>query len=513
MINTEQCVFARRREPLTMINRKKNLPDNNKLLRSAFTLTRQLRDRHHSQYKKPNLLNLEPLEPRRLLSTVAVGVDADGDGYQILLTGPGTIVDPSLTNLTVSGTTMASKLSITVDAPEGNGQVDVAKVDAGLDSLGRLLVQGDLGGLEVARLGILQAQSLGKIADSSDFFDINGPVKQINISGSILDSTLDIDGPVTLIQVGQRHSETSIISNSTIDIDGNLNKFILSQDLTAGSTISVEGTLKIFDINGALVNSTVQATDDVTKFMVDGVNSNSTIDLDNNLRIFMAKNSVNNTNITIGQTLGKAIIFADLRDSTLLCSAVDNLLIRDDLNNTKIGVTDDLNQLQANDSRGLTLRVSGTLENLFIRQDMDDALISALNGIGTIRIGEELNGSLILGGIDIGANFILESTGGGDDFEWGNVTIEKIMIGHDMIDSSIAAGVSPRGPYYGDGNDEPTAGDIGTARINRILVRGDIASTNLPGETYAISAADGIDLIRSGRRIFTGTDDVLLQEF
>ncbi|MBN2377689.1 MAG: hypothetical protein JXD22_14930 [Sedimentisphaerales bacterium] len=496
-----------------MINRKKNLTDNKKFFRSAFTLNRKSQNRRHSQYKKSTFLNLETLEPRRLLSTVAVGVDADGDGYKILLAGPGTIVDPSLANLTLSGTTMASKLTITVDAPDGNGQVDVAKVDAGLDSLGQLLVQGDLGGLQAARIGKLQAQSLGNIADSSDFFDINGPVKQINISGSILDSTLDIDGPVNTIQVGQRRDETSNISNSSIDIDGNLNKFILCQDLTAGSTISVDGTLKVIDINGALVNSTVQATDDVTKFMVDGVISNSTIDLDNNLRIFIAKNSVNNTNITIGQTLRKATIFADLRNSTLLCSALDNLLVRDDLNNTQIGVTDDLSQLQADDSQGLTLRVSGTLENLSIRQDMDDALISALNGIGTIRIGEELNGSLILGGIDIGANFTLESTGGGDDFEWGNVTIEKITIGRDMIDSSIAAGVSPRGPFYGDGDDEPTAGDIGTARINRIIVRGDIASTNLPGETYAISAADGIDLIRSGRRIFTGTADVLLQEF
>jgi len=494
--------------------KKKSLPDRNELPRSAnTTLTRQSRDRHHSQYKKTTLLNLELLEPRRLLSAVAVGVDADGDSYEIRLVGPGNIVDPGLTNLTVAGTTMASKLNITVDAPEGNGQVDVAKVDAGEGALGRLLIQGDLGGLEVARLGILQAQSLGNVEGSSNFFDINGPVKHINISGSILDSNLDIDGPVSFIQVGQRRDETSNISNSTIDIDGNLNKILLRQDLTAGSTISVDGNLKIIYIDGAIVNSTVETTGDVTKFMVGGVISNSTIDLDNNLRIFLAKNSVNNTNITIGQSIRKAVIFDDLRDSSLLCSAVNHLLIRDDLDNTRIGVTDDLNRLQANDTRGLTLRVSGTLGNFTVRQDMEDAIISALNGIGTIRIGQELNGSLILGGIDIGANFTLESTGGGDDFEWGNVTIENIIIGRDMIDSSIAAGVSPRGPYFGDGNDEPTANDIGTSRINRILVRGNIASTNLPGESYAISAADGIDLIRSGRRVFTGTADVLLQEF
>ena len=189
------------------------------------------------------------------------------------------------------------------------------------------------------------------------------------------------------------------------------------------------------------------------------------------------------------------------------------MLVGDDLEDTQIGVTDDLLNLKAADTRNLTLRVCGVLHNLQVKRDLDGALISALNGIGAIKVGQDLNRSTIVAGIDIGADFGLDVAPGGDDTEWGNVIIEKIQVKGDMIDSSIAAGVRAVGSYYGDGNDVPTADDIGTARIYQVIVKGEICSTNMPGESFAISAADGIDLIRNGRQLFTGTAGVAVQQF
>ena len=54
-------------------------------------------------------LELEALERRLLLSTVLNGIEADGDEYQIKLTGSGTVVDGSLENLITSGTNLNSR--------------------------------------------------------------------------------------------------------------------------------------------------------------------------------------------------------------------------------------------------------------------------------------------------------------------------------------------------------------------------------------------------------------------
>ena len=98
-------------------------------------------------------LQLECLENRTLLSTVIEGMDVDGDGYEIKLIGPGDVTDSSLDNLTVAGTTMASKLAVSVTNVIGDGLVHVKQVNTGAANLGRLQVLGDLGGLIVGKLG------------------------------------------------------------------------------------------------------------------------------------------------------------------------------------------------------------------------------------------------------------------------------------------------------------------------------------------------------------------------
>ena len=461
-----------------------------------------------------NRLQLEYLETRTLLSTVIEGVDLDGDGYEIKLIGPGNVTDSSLDNLTVAGTTMSSKLIVSVTNVIGDGLVNIKQVSTGAANLGRLKVQGDLGGLIVGRLGQLHVQSFGAAVGTIDTYSMGGDVGTINVPGGIRDATVLIGGKLGVLQVGNREDGSSNISNSSFNLIGDVTKIQLRQSLTAGSLINVNGAIGKFDIDKSIVNGTVQASGDVANFWVDGgIRSTSTIEIEGDLQQMKVKKTVSDTDITVEGKLQSAKIGGDLRNATLLTNAIDQLLIGDDLEDTQIGVTDDLLKLQTEDSRNLTLRVSGRLHKLQVKRDLDGGLISALNGIGVMKVGQDLNRSTIVAGIDIGADFALDVAPGGDDTEWGNVVIEKIQVKGDMIDSSIASGVRSEGIYFGDGNDVPTADDIGTARIYQVIVKGEISSTNLPGESFAISAADGIDLIRSGRHLFTGAAGVAVQQF
>jgi len=459
-------------------------------------------------------LELEYLENRTLLSTVIEGVDLDGDGYEIKLIGPGNVTNSDLDNLVVAGTTMASKLTVSVANVIGDGLVNVKQLTTGAANLGQLTVQGDLGGLSVGKLGQLNVQTLGAVAGTIDTYSIGGTISKIIIPGGVRDATVLIGGNLDMLQVGQREDGASNISNSTFNIIGDVQKIQIRQSLTAGSLINVTGDIGKIDIDKSIMNGMVQASGDVANFCVDGgIRNTSSIDIEGDLQKLKVKKTVSDTNINVEGILQSAKIGGDLRNATILTSAIDLLLVGDDLEDTRIGVTDDLLKLKAEDTRNLTLRVSGALHTLQIKRDLDGGLISALNGIGTVKVGQDLNRSTIVAGIDIGADFTLDVAPGGDDTEWGNVVLEMVMVKGDMIDSSIAAGVNANGSFYGDGNDTPTADDNGTARIYKVMVKGEISSTSLLGESFAISAADGIDLIRSGRELFTGAAGVAVQQF
>lgn len=464
--------------------------------------------------EKIGRLCLEALENRLLLSAVFEGVDPDGDTYEIKLTGPGSVTDASLDNLTVAGTSMASKLSVRLTDQAGDGQVNVGLVDTGSAALGQLEVPGDLGGLLVGRISQLTAGSLGFEAGNTNLFEILGEAGRIRIPGGIRDATVTIAGNLGQLQVGTKDDTATHISNSSFNILGDVQKIQLQQSFTAGSFFNAEGDVQLLDIDQSVMNGVFQVGGDLVSCKVDGgIRSDSLIEVQGSLTKWTVKKTVSDTEITIGQRLGSGLIGGDLRAVILTASAIDRLRVGDDLDDTRISVTDDLVQLQADDSQNLILRVSGALGDLRIKKDMDNALISALNGIGTIQIRQDLNRSTIVGGIDIGPDLLLDVAAGGDDAEWGNVVIDRILVRGDMLDTSIACGVSPVGAYYGDGNDAPTANDVGTARIHQVVVNGQISSTNLPGETFAISAADGIDLIRSGRRTFTGAAGMAVQQF
>ena len=461
--------------------------------------------------KTPLSLLVEPLEPRLLLATISEGIEPDGDVYQIKLTGPGMISDADLNNLTLIDTTLASKLTVSVTTQVGDGTVAVGSLTTGGANLGRINIDGDLSALSVGQLGRLDATTLGLTAGATGQFDIVGHANRINIPGGINEADITVNGNLDMCTVGSAGNTASHINNATIHVTGSTGRFTLKQSLTAGSAVTLDGTVDLFTIDKSVVNSQIDIAGDVKRMTISGgISSGSSLDIAGDLTSFKVSKTVRDTVFNVGGTIKKVCFNNDIVDSTLTANAIDQMLVGDDLNNTRIGVTADIKKLRANDTRNLTLRVGGSLERFQVRRDVDQALISVLNDIDTIKFGGDMNCATIMAGIDIGVDLI---RGTADDAEWGDVNITAILIRGDMIDSSIAAGVNANDAYYGNGDDFSTSSHIGTARINRILVNGEITSTSMPGESFALTADDGIDLIRSLGQPFTGIPGVVVQEW
>ena len=449
-----------------------------------------------------------------LLSAVLESVDTDGDRYEVRLAGPGQITTLTPELLTLSGTTGGSRVFLSVTEVNGDGQVDIGQLSTGGATINSVSIQGDLGGLNVGRLNRLDAVSLGRGGNATGVFIIAGPLGRANVPGGIDDANITISGDAGVLQFGDRRDPASRVSNTSISIGGDANRIRIGQSFTAESSLDVLGSVNRLDVDQWIVNSDIDVVGDVNKLSVrGGIRQDSTITVGGDLVRFQARKSVTDLTLTVDGLLGQGQFLTDLRDSTLVLTAVEKLQVRDDLDETSISVTDDLVSLQADDSRGLTLRVSGTLGMLQVRRDLEEALVSSLNGIERVQVRQDLVRCTLVAGIDIGPDLTLDVAPGGDDVEWGDVRIQDVSVGGDFIDSSVSAGVSPRGLWFGDGDDSPTADDQGTSRIERMIVRGDVASSGLPGESYAITASDGVDFIRAGRSVFTGAPGVALQEF
>ncbi|MCH7604278.1 MAG: hypothetical protein IIB54_16105, partial [Planctomycetes bacterium] len=297
------------------------------------------------------------------------------------------------------------------------------------------------------------------------------------------------------LQVGQKNDPASNISNSVFNIGDALNNVLLKQSLTANSIFKVEGHIGKIIIDKYLVGSTIEAGKNIAKLFIGAsVINQSTIHIEGNLNFLKIKKSFTESTLNIGGHLGKGNFDNDVFDATFLIDSVGKIKVKDDLMNTRITITSDLTKLQTGDARNLSLRIAGSLGNLTVKRSLDASLISVLNDIGTIRVGGDLNHTNLIGGIDVGGDFLL---GTADDVKSGETMIHNIFVRGDMIDSSIAAGINPNGLYFGDGDDTAINNHLGTARIERVIIKGEIINTGLLGESYAITADDGIDLILS----------------
>lgn len=439
------------------------------------------------------------------------GSDTDGDVYQIKLSSSGTIIDPNLTSLTLSGTTLSSALSVTVLVTIGDGKVNVASLNTSGRKLGKLTIEGDLSNLQCGEIKTLEVETIGAISGTNTI-SIDGDVTSFKVPGGIANATISVVGNVHNMKVGTAADTGSVISHSQITLDGDVQLLSIEQSLTAGSTLNISGELTNAIIGDSIVNSTFSVGGAVSNVRISGgITRTSTLGFAGTCKNLMVSRSVSDAQITVGSKLSIARIDTDLVDSVLTINELDKLIVGDDLNNTRIRVSGDLKKLQAGDIHLLTLGVSGKLGQFQIKNDLDRSTVFSLDTIDDVAIKGDMNRSTIVAGIDLGDD-LTQAPG---DQEWGNAWINGVQIGGDMIDSNISAGVNASAPnyQYGDGNDVAVDNHEGTSRILSIKVRGQIKSTQLPGETYAISADDGVDKITADGKPFTGVPGVDLQEF
>ncbi len=480
---------------------------------------RQSEDR--SRVRMKSVLGLEFLEQRHLLSALVAGVDTDGDGYQIKLTGEGSIVNPDLSSLTLIDTTSGSNLSITVTVvgEDGDGLVNVGNISTSTANLGKLIVQGNLGGLEAGSVRQITVESIGLVEGDGLIFAIDGDVSSIAVPGGILGASFTIAGDLGKLTVGgtKDTEAASNISSSTFAIDGNLDRILLNQSLTDNSVIDAVGNIKQVQIKKSMINSTIQAGGDIQTVKIDGsIYSMAqvgqpdalTLAAGGDVKNIQVKKNIGDTIVNIAGDLGSLKTGEDLLGTTLTAQNLQNCIIGDDLNNSFIAVSKRLNKMQAREISGLTLRISETLGSLQVKEDVTGSVLSVFTRIDKVVIGGDLNRSLILGGVDIGEDFLHNTA---DDTDTGETWIDTVLIGKDMTDTSIVAGIKANGDYFGDGDDTRTGEDgKGTARIHKINVKGEISSSGVSGEYYAIIAEDGIDFLRSEGKPFTGAPGVLV---
>jgi hypothetical protein len=490
-------------------------------------------NRFRAKARMTSKLTVETLEPRRLLTQIVEGVDSDGDVYQIKLSGAGTIASADLNALVTAATSSGSTLTVEVTNPQGDGLVNVGSLDTSMLNLGRVTIEGDLGAINIQRINLLQVESLGAAEGTTRDFQFNMDVGKIIVNNGITDAQISVQGNLAQLKVGRKDNIAGNISNTEITITGDLDNLQALQSITAGSALTVGGAVKNMNIGKSIIDSTLTVTGAVQNMAVNGsVSRNSEIHVTGNVNSLQIRKDVSDVTMTVDGVLKNLSVSGDFTNSTLEANGLDRFLVGDNLNDCRMklnrflvgdnlddcrmNIMADLLDFRAGDVSGLTLRVGGSIKSVQVAPDFQNGLISVLNDITNVKIGQDLDRTTIMAGIDIGSDYTL---GTADDGEWGNLDIGSVTIGGDMIDSSIAAGVKTSAdntdPWYGNGDDVRAYKDgaAGTAHINKISVKGEIYSTLMPGEFYAITADDGIASIRSAGKEFSGVPGVVKQEF
>ncbi len=445
------------------------------------------------------------------LAIVEQGTDTDGDVYQVQLLGVGNIASSSLTAMQVAGTNAGTMISVTVKQIIGDGKVNVSSFSTGGSDLGTLRISGDLGDLACGALGTLDVQSIGA-AQTASTLTISGPLGRLACPYGIHCAAMTIGGHVTSWTVGQRNNSIGVIRQSEIIIGGNVNQLTLNQSLTAGSVFDVGGNLSFARIYGDIAASTLAVDGYVSQLTISGgVSNGSELVIGGNTGQLNISKTVSDAQLNIGGKLNNARIDTDLADSTLYCAEIGSLTVSDDLSNAVLRIIGDVGAVSAGDVSGLMLAVSGRLDRFTVNRDLRNADIAALVGIGRVMVMRDVNRTNIIAGIDFGDDLTRDP----NDTVDGNADIDSIFVLGEMVDTSIAAGVDAAGPsyQYGDGDDFAVNNHTGTSRIYSLIVTGQIRSTQLAGETFALTADDGIDVLTSAGRRFTGAAGVIVQEF
>ncbi len=311
-------------------------------------------------------LTLEILDKRVLLSSEGVpGVDTDWDDYRIILDGPGTILNADLSNMILTGTTIQSDLTIEVTSTNGDGLVNVGLITTGGADLGRVNIEGNLGGLTCGRIRSLEVESLGKVSTDTNSIAISGDIQDMEVEGRLENFTVVISGSLDSMSVGSRRDTASGISNSSITVAGDLDDFSCKQSLTAGTIIAVGGSVKAIDIDKSIMNSMLNIEGSVGSLNIDGyVQSSSLLEVGGNIEDFRIDRNFCGSTLEVGGELDDARFDNDVMDSTIRVNRGGKMIFRENVDNTKFGITADLELFQASDCQDITLRVGAVSRRL-----------------------------------------------------------------------------------------------------------------------------------------------------
>jgi|GEM_PF-1727728 len=474
----------------------------------------------------PNLLELEALEKRQLLA-VAVGVELNGDGdtYAIKLSGPGEIlVTPNdLDLITVTGTTSKSELKISVTGQNidhngqvsSNGKVDVGTISVSSMEIGKISIDGSLRNITANTIKSLKVDSFSGNIDTPGTINLE-TVKYLKASSRVTYTNFTFRDKVGTIKLGNHKQEDGTVTNTNFIFHGDVAEFIIDNHLGSSQITQLGGIAREYEINGNVADSTIHIYDEAKTVKINGAVSRSDFDFDMSLKKLSVKKTWTDSTLDVKGVLTKSsfksLISTDPIEvaTQFTITSTGRITVKNDIIQARIGIDSDIERLEAGYVNGLALRINGNLDRLSTEDSLENSTISVLNNINKIKIGKNLHQSVIVSGINIGEDYLLNTAD--DQLSFENVLIKKISVGKNLIDSSIAVGILPNSNFFGDAFDTRFIDGHGNEvranqEIRRIKVHGSILSTGVSGESYALVAEDGIDKITSKGKIYIDDPD------
>ncbi len=147
--------------------------------------------------------------------------------------------------------------------------------------------------------------------------------------------------------------------------------------------------------------------------------------------------------------------------------------------------------------RGLTIRATDGITSINVR-DIEDGSILSANTMGAVTISNNLTGSLVLGGYDVGADGIY---GTGDDGVFGaspgKGNLGAITVNGSMTSTSIAANVAAGADgWFGTADDIVLSATLEGA-IKSLFVKGVMIGSSNIMEHYGVVAHQSIGSVKS----------------
>lgn len=451
------------------------------------------------------------LLPSAQAATVHDGVDSDGDEYRIRLVGPGAIINPSLESLEVTGTDSSSMLSVRVTSTGGDGAVHVASIDSHDHDLGHLIVEGDLAALAAGALQSIQADSFGLQNDPNQI-SINGNLGRLTAAGGASGVSITIAGNAGTISLGTLSDPETRVSQTTVAISGALSQLTVNQSLTNQSSIHVGQAASTITLRQSLFQSDILIDSNLERLAIGGlVGDDCLIDVLGHVNTLEVSKALSDSEIIVSGKLRSARFGRDVIRSDLSASSIESLTITDNLDASRIATDFAINNLQIGDMSSSQLSVGGYLGSVRIDRSLLDSTLSVYEGIGQLYIFGDVFESLIIAGVAFGADFTLDSL----DSRSGYVSVDRVLVMGQWVDTSLAVGVDPVDATntFGNGDDTSFQDDQGTATIGQVTILGAIGASGRSNHSYAITAADDTGTIIAAGRTFTGITGMAVQSF